>query len=109
MGTCERCGTELQPDETHTHHGQTLCEDCYMDALNPPKGCDPWAVYTAKRSMDMGTTLTQLQRRIIEILEKEGPTTPADLSRRLQGGATQIPPDTDDFAGEGNRVSRAVV
>jgi hypothetical protein len=32
-----------------------------------------------------------------------------DLSRPLQGGATQIPPDTDDFASEGNRVSRAVV
>jgi hypothetical protein len=32
-----------------------------------------------------------------------------DLSRRLQGGVTQIPPDNDDFAGEGNTVSQAVV
>jgi hypothetical protein len=32
-----------------------------------------------------------------------------DLSRRLQGEATQIPPDTDDFPGEGNQVIRAVV
>jgi hypothetical protein len=32
-----------------------------------------------------------------------------DVSRRLQGGRTQIPPDTDDFAGEGNGVSQAVV
>jgi hypothetical protein len=32
-----------------------------------------------------------------------------DLSSRLQGGVAQIPPDTDDFADKGSRVSRAVV
>ena len=42
MPICERCNAETEADEIREHLGQSVCEDCYMDLLNPPKSCDPW-------------------------------------------------------------------
>ena len=41
---CDKCGSEMKNGEETEHHGQLLCEDCYMDALSPARTCDPWAV-----------------------------------------------------------------
>ena len=78
-------------------HGQTLCEDCYMDHLSPPRMCDPWAVYTAKSFADDSTgkpLLTEQQNKILEMLKETGGTdfeglvnklgvNPAELKREL--------------------------
>ena len=45
---CHQCQTEIDPGEEKEHRSLLLCEDCYMEALSPPKACDPWAVYSAK-------------------------------------------------------------
>ncbi|MGQ9653382.1 MAG: hypothetical protein ACUVXD_04875 [Thermodesulfobacteriota bacterium] len=84
MISCEGCGREMEPASAYTHMGRNLCEECYMDALNPPKACDPWAVYVAKRSASRGlSSLTPLQEKILDILAKEGPMPPVVLQRRL--------------------------
>jgi hypothetical protein len=44
---CERCKTAVVKGEQKALHGQTLCEDCYIDLLSPLRVCDPWAVYSA--------------------------------------------------------------
>lgn len=49
MTLCHRCRKPLEEAEARTHAGETLCEDCYMDVLSPPRTCDPWAVFTASR------------------------------------------------------------
>ena len=67
--------------------GQTLCEDCYMDHLSPPRMCDPWAVYTAKSFSDDSTAkqiLTEQQHKILEILKETGGTDFDDLVNRLE-------------------------
>lgn len=69
---CERCNRPIQ-GEAYEHRGERLCEDCYLEALNPPRACDPWAVYTAKRTLggkDPSQQLSPLQARIVEFLRK---------------------------------------
>ena len=45
---CDKCQDNIEEGEERELHGRTLCEDCYMDTLSPPKACDPWAVHSAK-------------------------------------------------------------
>ena len=46
---CDRCKQELADDEGRVLRGETLCDDCYIEAAYPAKACDPWAVYIATR------------------------------------------------------------
>lgn len=80
---CERCNREILPEGSFVHAGEMLCEDCYMDVLNPPKPCDPWAVYTAQKSMERGVQLTPSQKKIVELLRQEGDLAMEEIRRRL--------------------------
>lgn len=70
---CKKCETEISPDNSYEHLGQTLCEDCYLDIVATPKTCDPWAVYSAKNTMSQGTILTADQQKIIDLIKTKGP------------------------------------
>jgi hypothetical protein len=88
---CQQCQTEIDPGEEKEHLGHFLCEDCYMDALSPAKGCDPWAVYSAKSMEQLrgGTAaLTPMQAEIIQILERTGGVEPPALLQELEGKLT---------------------
>ena len=81
---CERCGHEILAMDGYQHLGQTLCEDCYIDIRNPPKACDPWAVYSATRSrqiqgMNGAEGLTDLQKAIYEFIRGKGKVTREEL------------------------------
>jgi len=83
---CEKCNAVIEPGEERDHFGQTLCEDCYMDALSPAKACDPWAVHSAK-SLEANTGRSQLnpvQEKILDILKETGGVEPRVLVERLQ-------------------------
>lgn len=86
---CSRCHSDLPEKESFIHLGETLCEDCYMDALNPPKPCDPWAVYSATRSRESSGArgaegLTPLQKRICEFIGSKGRATAEEVIASLQ-------------------------
>jgi DNA-binding CsgD family transcriptional regulator len=70
---CEKCATEISPDDSHEHSGQTLCEDCYLDAVATLKTCDPWAVYSAKKTVSQDMSLTPEQQRIFDLIRTKGP------------------------------------
>ena len=83
---CEHCNTTIEDGEAKEHLGQTLCEDCYMDALSPVRACDPWAVHSAKSLEKHGGgagALTPIQSEILDILKKTGGLEPADLLQQL--------------------------
>lgn len=82
---CSKCQDEIPSGEQRDHYGQAVCEDCYMDLLSPAKACDPWAVRSAKSTMELagGDHLNDLQIRILEILQQTGGITPDDLLARL--------------------------
>jgi hypothetical protein len=70
---CSRCGIHLEEEETREHAGQTLCEDCYIEALSPPQACDPWAVHLAKsEKLRTGVQLTPLQQQVYDLVKERG-------------------------------------
>lgn len=74
MNQCARCGAALgMEDDRYELAGETLCEDCYLDRMAVPKVCDPWAVYSAKKTGEGQGGLTERQREILRILEENGP------------------------------------
>jgi predicted HTH transcriptional regulator len=83
---CARCETSIPEGEEQEHLGRMLCEDCYMDALSPAKTCDPWAVHSAKsfgKNLGGKFDLTELQQKILEILQETGGAPSEHLVERL--------------------------
>jgi len=84
---CNRCKAEVIAGEEKEWNGQTLCEDCYMDALSPVRTCDPWAVHSAKSfSQQEGgnVELSEIQKKILNILKETGGTEPHNIAEQLQ-------------------------
>ncbi len=83
---CERCAQTIENGEEREHHGQNVCEDCYMDALSPARACDPWAVHSAQSlAKSEGTLeLTEIQKKILHILEETRGAEPDAIINRLQ-------------------------
>jgi hypothetical protein len=86
---CQKCGQIIEAGEEREMHGQSLCEDCYLDAVSPVKACDPWAVHSAKRLEQTGAVdqFTDLQKKILTFLKESGPARPEVVCRKLN-----IPP-----------------
>jgi GT2 family glycosyltransferase len=84
---CDKCKDMIQEGEERELHGQTLCEDCYMDALSPARTCDPWAVHSAKslaKSVGGDFEINEVQAKILRILQETGGVEPRILKERLQ-------------------------
>lgn len=83
---CSKCQAPIAPGETREHQGKTLCEDCYMDALSPPRFCDPWADYAAKSSMKTNAPieLTSSQTTILSLIKECGEVSRWDLIDKLK-------------------------
>jgi hypothetical protein len=91
---CDRCKADIPAAEENHHLGQSLCEDCYMDALSPVRTCDPWAVHSAKTfEAQIGgqVTLSNLQYKILGILKVTGGVERHELLQRMGSGFS----DTD--------------
>lgn len=83
---CDRCNELIQEGEEMTFNQQTLCEECYMEILNPPRACDPWAVYNARllsERTDGALELNETQVRILDLLKETGGLSLSDLADRL--------------------------
>jgi len=91
MMKCDSCSDTIENNEQRELNTRILCEDCYMDALSPPKGCDPWAVYlgtrTSSLSEDQG--ITAIQAQILEIIKNNGEIEPEMLHAKLDDQISQ--------------------
>ena len=96
---CEKCSTTIEAGEEREHREQLLCEDCYMDALDTTKTCDPWAVYSATNLERHGgaVTLTPTQEEILRILKETGGLEREALLEALDGKLT-MPQLERDFS-----------
>jgi len=86
---CARCQEEIPQGEEMNHMGQTLCEDCYVEAIEPPRACDVTAVYSAKlarkQAGHQGTDgLTELQKEIYDYVKVSGKVTPEALAKKFK-------------------------
>lgn len=86
---CERCKETIPEGEEMNHMGKTLCEDCYVEAIEPPRTCDVAAVHSAKIARKMaghvGTDgLTNLQKDIYDYVKANGRAKPEELMKKFQ-------------------------
>lgn len=86
---CARCLEPIPEGESYDHYGQTLCEDCYIGAIEPPRTCDVAAVHSAKTHRAMtgqtGTDgLTELQKDIFNYVKNQGKATKAELAKKFK-------------------------
>jgi hypothetical protein len=86
---CARCQDVIPEGEECNFHGQMLCEDCYIGAVQPPKTCDVAAVHAAKKHREgagqTGTDgLTQLQKDIYNFIEQQGKVTKEQLGKQFE-------------------------
>lgn len=92
---CSRCDVELADDEGRAYHSEMLCEDCYLDAAYPVKACDPWAVYTAKRTRQTAGQsdaegLTELQRDLYQFIKSRQRVTAGELAEQFRLPADEL-------------------
>lgn len=92
---CVKCQEVIPEGEEMNHMGQTLCEDCYVEAVEPPRTCDVAAVYSAKLSRKLagqtGTEgLTQLQKDIYEYVKEMGKVTPEEAAKKFNLSAGEL-------------------
>ncbi|TYO97351.1 hypothetical protein [Desulfallas thermosapovorans] len=85
---CAKCQEEIPAGEEMQLHGQTLCEDCFIIAVQPPKTCDVAAVHSAvthrKQLGQTGTEgLTELQKKIYEFVKEKGKVTRPEIARHF--------------------------
>jgi hypothetical protein len=81
---CANCKQIIQEDESCNYLGKILCENCYIQVIQPPKTCDVAAVHAAKThralSGQTGTDgLTEPQKKIYEYVIKNGKATKQEL------------------------------
>lgn len=81
---CTRCKQPIPEGESCNYHGKILCEDCYIQAVEPLRTCDVAAVHSAKTHRAMsgqtGTEgLTEQQKNIFEYVKKHGKATKQEL------------------------------
>lgn len=84
---CERCQADTDAADCREFQGQTICEDCYMTVLSPPKACDPWAVYSAKSFSAQGGSgeqVTAVQAKILALLKATGGAEREVIAERLE-------------------------
>ena len=77
---CQSCGCDVPEDDCLISEGNTLCEDCYMDAGQRIKVCDPWGersklIFRESHGLTGTEGLTDLQKRIYEFIKARGKAT----------------------------------
>ena len=92
---CQRCNREILTEQSYTHAGETLCEDCYIDIRNPAKACDPWAVYIATHSREQSGLketegVTDLQKAMYVFIKSSGKATREDIMKRFGLSETEM-------------------
>ncbi|MDW7673986.1 MAG: hypothetical protein SCK28_05560 [Bacillota bacterium] len=85
---CFRCNQHIPEEEEYVFHGQSLCEDCYVGAIQPPRSCDVAAVHAAKaHRLATGQTgtegLTELQIEIYNYVKIQGKVTKKELVEKF--------------------------
>ena len=85
---CEQCGMEISQENSFTHQGKILCEECYMEIGAHARECDPWATYlathTRERMGQKGTEgLTDDQKAVYEFIKNQGKATREEVKKHF--------------------------
>nr|CBH38917.1 conserved hypothetical protein [uncultured archaeon] len=95
---CERCGAEVEEEDSYELRNERVCEDCYFDTKMPQHACDPIAQSGVdKFSETFGEVkpeeLLEEQRKVYEFIKEKGKVTSMEVLQKFgmrQGELTQI-------------------
>ena len=95
---CERCGAEVEDEDSYMLRDERVCEDCYFDSAMPQHPCDPIAQSDAERFSEVfgevkPEELLEEQRKVYEFIKEKGKVTPIEIMQKFgmrQGELTQI-------------------
>lgn len=92
---CTKCNSEIPEGEQCLHQGKMLCEDCYLEMLEPPRTCDVAAVYSAKLARKMAGQegsdgLTELQKNIYNYIKEAGSVTVEQIMNKFNLSKLQL-------------------
>ena len=95
---CERCGAEVEEEDSYMLRDERVCEDCYFDSAMPQHPCDPVAQSGVdKFSEAFGEVkpeeLLEEQRKVYEFIKEKGKVTSMEVLQKFgmrQGELTQI-------------------
>jgi len=92
---CQSCTKDVSVEEVFISGGQTLCEECYIDAGSRIKSCDPWAerskrIFRESHGLKGIDGLTDLQRDIYEYIRSEGKATGMELIEKFKLSPTEM-------------------
>ena len=90
---CDRCGEHIPAGEEMEHFGQTLCEECYMQALSPARACDPWAVRSAQSLSQLDeaySELSETQTKILQVLKETSGSEREVIAERLEISLSEL-------------------
>ena len=92
MAECHRCRQACDDAELKDLAGNKVCEDCYIDAIEITKTCDPWAVHSAKNTMASqgGPQLTPLQQQVYDLVREQNEISPAAAAAHLGVSETEL-------------------
>jgi len=92
---CQGCGNEIPEDDCLISEGKTLCEDCYMDAGQRIRVCDPWGersklIFRESHGLTGTEGLTELQKNIYEFVKNREKTTREELAKEFGLKAVEL-------------------
>ncbi len=86
---CNRCRDQIPDGDERNFRDETLCEDCYMGALQAPRTCDVAATQQAKKHRTLagqsGTDgLLEIQKEIYNWLKEVGRATRPQIAEHFK-------------------------
>lgn len=85
---CQGCGSNIPEEICLISDGKTLCEECYIEAGQRIRVCDPWGerskkIFRESHGLTGTDGLTDLQRGIYEYVRAREKATREDLAREF--------------------------
>ncbi len=95
LAKCERCGREFPSEDLIEEGGSRICENCYINAHQKIKVCDPWAVRSKKILREKAGLvgaegLTDTQKEIYEFIISKGGATRDQIAERFDLPAEEL-------------------
>jgi len=95
---CERCGAEVEDEDSYMLRNERVCEDCYFDSAMPQHPCDPVAQSGVDKFSEVfeevkPEELLEEQRKVYGYIKEKGKVTSMEVLQKFgmrQGELTQI-------------------
>jgi transcription initiation factor IIE alpha subunit len=95
---CEKCGTEVDEEDSYKLGNEQVCEDCYFDSAMPQNPCDPVAQSSTDKFQEVfgevkPEQLLEEQRKVYEFIKEREKVTSMEILQKFsmrQGELTQI-------------------